>query len=49
MKIKHDKINDKINDKCADYQNVKKMKIFFKDFQCVAGSSLHNTRYGPSA
>ena len=43
------KTNDKITDKCNDNQNDKKWKNIFKDFQCVAGSILHNTRYGPSA
>ena len=31
------------NDECNDNQNDKKWKNkYFKDFQCVAGSVLHN-------
>ena len=33
--------NDQRNDKCNDNQNDKNEK-YFKDFQCVAGSILHN-------
>ena len=41
--------NEKRNDECNDNQNDKKrIYIYIKDFQCVAGSffiSLHHGRY----
>ena len=44
IKNEDDKINLK-NDECNDNQNVKKNEKYFKDFQCVAGSVLHNNSW----